>query len=304
MQDGLDIDRCRIAIAFFVKRMGIVLCFIFYGCAEAVDLAVPDSDPLVLIYGFIAPEVPKIRVSVSETRSLFRPGLSPEDKEDPIAEFSIPDADVRISDSRNTNLSLLYNTISKHYEGDTSDLNIQAGENYFLRVVVDGQVYTATCTIPVQKISEINTRLGYDFQEDNLSSPFLRIEFLDIPNASNYYIVGAEYRSPEDLVTEPPNKIFFGAKRFLSDGSGDGFLIRTQGIANNIDNGIDATIQLAHVEESMFTTLFASFNNPTVDNPFSSPIISPSNIKEKGGFGVFAGYRLTTIVRNIPFQDN
>ncbi len=92
----------------------------------------------------------------------------------------------------------------------------------------------------------------------------------------------------------------FGVQRFATDLLEDGRNITVTGFSEN-DDIEEAILQVAHVEEILYQSLFASYSNIENDgNPFYAVIIPPNNIEGENVYCVFAGFQLTekTITAN------
>ncbi len=269
---------------------------IFSGCTEFVDdqIRQPDGKELTLIYGFISPEEEQIKVSVSETRSIFDENLGFESGiEDNLI---IKDAVVTIGNEDDTEIELIYDDALRRYVISSNLFAIEPGKRYTLSVLVEGKEFTATCTVPTEKVEEINTSLGFRIDEFGERRQNLRVQFTDITGTNNFYIVGAQYK-PVGLPDEVFANSFFDLQRFATDITGDGFPVISNGLVFfNADDGLEVVTKVAHVDELIHGTLKANFINSRRSDdgdPFFRPIIPPSNIIGEDGYGVFAGFRLT-----------
>ncbi|WP_109298706.1 DUF4249 family protein [Aquimarina sp. AU474] len=281
----------------------LFMILIFSGCTEFVDenIAQPEGKELVLIYGFISPEEDRIKVSVSETRSIFDENLDAYlGTEDGLI---IKDAMVTIADENGTTIELIYDDTLKRYIISSSLFAIEPGNKYALRVTAKGKEFTASCTIPVEKVEEINTSLGFRIDEFGQRRENLRVQFDDISGSNNFYIVGAEYK-PAGIPDAELGIAFFDLQRFATDVTGDGFPVISNGTVVNINNGLEITTKVAHTDELIYNTLKANFINSRRSDdgdPFFRPIIPPSNIIGEDGYGVFAGFRLTEKQEELSF---
>ncbi len=284
-----------------MKNYSIILfAFILLGCTEFVDDQInqPEGEELVLIYGFISPEEEQIKISVSETKSIFDEDVdfvfgTNED-------LIIEDATVAMENEDGTSVSLLFDDTLKRYVIPASSFPIEPGNEYRLNVIAKGQSFTATCTIPEGKVEDVISSLGFRIDEFGQRVENLKVQFEDIRGTNNFYIVGAKYKPIGGTDIETSNA-FFGQQRFVTDVTGDGFPVISDGLVSGISDGLEITAQVGHVDELIYRTLLANFINPrrSDDDPFFRPIIPPTNIEGEGSYGVFAGFRLTEKTENV-----
>ncbi len=247
----------------------------------------PDGERLVLIYGFISPDEEMITVAVSRTISVFDTDVN-------FDEVSIiSDATVIIQNENGEQIQLIYEPTNKQYEAPASSFAIESGQSYTLMVTANGKEFMSTCTIPEQKIEDISSDIGFRLDSNGSRTENLSVRFDDISGENNFYIVGAQYRSlsfPGEASTAN-----FDIERFATDINGDGLSVTANGQVFGTEEGLEVTIKIAHVDELIYRTLRASFLNEDQEsgNPFFQPIIPPNNILGEGGYGVFAGFRIT-----------
>ncbi len=270
----------------------ILVCF---GCTEPVDDTIeqPQGKELVLIYGFISPDEEQIKVAVSQTRSIFDTTLVFD--ANTANNLVITDAIVTITNEAGEEVQIPFDDSLKRYVTSSSSLLIEPGKQYTLKVLAQGKEFNATCVVPIEKVVDISASLGFRVDDFGDRTENLTIQFKDITATNNFYIVGAQYRQIGAIDFET-NTANFGEQRFATDITGDGFPIFSNAVVFDIDAGLEITTRVAHVDEFIYNTLKANYINAVQnnnDNPFFRPVIPPTNIKGEGGYGVFAGFRIT-----------
>ena len=271
----------------------VMISYAFLGCdsfKEEVD-AIPNRvGELVLIQGFLSPEVSIIRVRVSKAVSYFEQPILLDDLQEDIRELlTIREATVTIIDEDQNEIDLEYSEDSFAYEVLATEYPIVPGKKYRLIVKTEEKEFLAECTIPMKIIEDIivdTTVLNSDFFTGSLN-----FEFEDIIGEPNFYIVGAKYLRLSD------NRSFnsdFREERFISDVNEDGVSLFAKGSISGLDGPIEVIAQVANTDENIYKLLRAVFvnNSDQDENPFFEPIIPPNNIEGEGGYGVFGGFRL------------
>ncbi len=287
------IDKLRIYDVFVVSLL-------LFGCTtklldDAKDQ--PEGRELVLIYGFISPEEDEIKISVSRTRSIFDPSLNFDSSL--IDDLVITDATVSIENETREVVQLPFDNNTKRYVVPTTQFTIEPGMAYVLRVSTQGKEFTANCTVPLEKVSKISTSLNVVVDIlDRITIENLVVRFKDIIGENNFYVVGASFVQPIDgqrFVSD------FDSERYVTDVNGDGIDILANGVVFNSEDGLLVTTQIAHVDKLIHDTFKAGFINREAneDDPFFRAVIPPSNIDGEGGYGVFAGFRLTERTEEI-----
>lgn len=259
----------------------MILYLVLYSCTDQVENPDFVPNPIeVAINGAISPqsEVIEIRVANVVDATSSDLNISP-----------ITTADVVLSDEDGNSIQLIFNEFTGKYQTLALDFPLYAGERYFLVVRIDQKEYTASCKIPQQRIDQIS----HDFQlvpdeEGNIKSALV-IEFEDIIQETNFYIIGADVISEFSI-----RALDFGLERFANDVLEDGRVIKGNGLGRFSDSDMSYLIKVANVEEILYQSLFASYSNRTNENnPFYDVIIPPNNIEGENVYGVFAGYQLT-----------
>lgn len=251
---------------------------------------IPEGKNMVLIHGFLSPEEEMIKVEVSKTISVFST-VAQNNPIDIKNALVIKDAIVTIKNENQKEVSLAYSDEDRLYKVPATEFLIEPGKKYTLKVLAQGKEFTSVCSIPVPKIEDITANVGVKIIE-GITQENLKVKFKDIKGENNFYIVGAKYNLLGN--TEFSSSISFNDEKFVTDINGDGLEVFSNGVIVNNDQGLEIKIKVANVDELIYRTLRASFlNRNQAENPFFQPTIPPNNIEGEGGYGVFAGFRLS-----------
>lgn len=272
----------------YLYNILVVILFItavsceFETSVDASDLL--ETPELVVINGYLSPQDETIKVQVSKSKS--RADASSQNLDDLV----VKDAIVTIIDEEQNEVKLSYNNETFNYEIAATEFNIESGLEYFLKVTVDQKAYQASCVIPSVIVTNIQETFGKKNDEFGSSTPFVNVQFDDLVNIDNFYIVGAIIKDQDFDST-----VNFDLERFVTDTNRDGASITVDGFFyRTIDGTNTMVIQVANVDRLLYETLRATFlNEYNEGDPFAEPIIAPTNIEGDHGYGVFAGYQLT-----------
>lgn len=281
----------------------VVALVLFTACQKVVDAdELLDTEEKVLITSYISPQDTVLRVNVTKALPAIGTPLSVRDFEGNLEKFLIKDATVLLSDEEGNETNLTYSDSLNTYLANASTLNILTNRDYFLKVVVDGQEFNASCTIP-EKVTEINERVTMregDFGGRDID---INLSFQDILGERNFYILGGLVTTTIKFEDEEEPQtfsfgLFFDTDEFLQDNLLDGDTLSGSAVnyigrdANVLETKI--TLQVANVEEALFQNLRTASTNVDADgNPFVEYAIAPNTILDEGAVGVFAGYNLT-----------
>lgn len=255
-----------------------LLSTVLVSCIEDVDPKnLKGAQEMVVVSGLLSPSDPFVSVEVSRSKSVVGKTNHLIDKED----YIIKNAEVTITDSEGNAVTLPYDGSTFTYQIEASEFPVSAGKTYHLSVVVESKTYTSQCTIPVGKADELEYQIASKSDYENE----LIIRFNDIVGNKHYYRVGAEV-----TVSDYSYPVYFDLQGFQTDAAGDGSRISAKGeIFSSLNPGDEVRVVVATVEEILYRYQYASFNY-VGDDPFSEPVVFPSNIS--GGLGIFAGYQL------------
>lgn len=264
----------------------IIVGICIISCEANVDASdLLKKDQLVVINGYLSPQDTTLKVQVSKSKSRATPKINND-------ELVVKNATVVLYDEEKNEVSLVYTDTSFNYEAPASDLRIIPGKKYFLKVIVDGKEYKASCTIPSKKVEKIDYKIEIK-QSEFSSNRLLRLTIEDIKEQNDFYIVGA-------TVTKSLNNvevIDFELGQFATDISRENTIITADGYFTIFDGASQNSrlkIKVANTEKILYDALRTTYLNDSNDaNPFSETVIAPNNINGENGFGVFAGYQLT-----------
>ena len=269
-----------------------------------------DTDERILITGFLSPQDTVLRVNVTRALPSIGTPFLRNNNEAKEAKFLIEDAIVYISNEIGYTTTLSYSEENKTYLADTSTLAIIPEQNYFLNVIVNDKQFTASCTIP-KKVVEINETVNIRNGQYGGKTADINLSFGDIAEQRNYYALGGTVTITREFEDQEPqintNNLNCGTDELLSDSLDDGIILNGNCLVNVFDIPEDVsykmTLQVANVEEILFQHLRTASTNNDIDsgNPFIEYAISPNNINEEGGTGIFAGYQLTEKTIDIAF---
>lgn len=288
----------------------ILLCFLS-ACNKVVDADnLLDTSEKLLITSYISPQDTVLRVNVTRLLSSTGTSLNFDDPEGNEAKFLVKNAEVSISNEAGNTTNLTYSEENKGYQINATTLTISSNQAYFLKVLLDGKEFNASCTIP-EKVTEINQQINFQDDEFDGIEADVNLAFKDLIGGRNYYVIGAtttvtvKYDDGETQTSVL--SLDFYSDRFLTDNLEDGSSLSGRSyayIGENVEvvEG-NVTLQVAHVEEAMFQYLKSELNNSSSNgNPFTEYSIAPSSFSEEDVLGVFAGYQLTEKIIDIELD--
>lgn len=271
-------------------------------CQKVVDAdKLLDIGEKVFVTGYISPQDTVLRVNVSRAFPAVGTSLSVRDQEANEAKFLIENAQVTISNEAGNSTDLMYSEENLTYLADAGTLAIVSGQNYFLKVTVDGEEFNASCRIP-EKVVAINELINVKDDGFGGKEVDINLAFKDLIGERNFYVLGGfvtttyQYEGQEPETSE--FTLFFDTDEFLLDSLEDGGTLNGKTLGF-VGSGVEVlktaiTLQVANVEEILFQNLRTASTNTDADgNPFVEYSIAPNNFGEEGAVGVFAGYQLT-----------
>ncbi len=264
----------------------LILSFVIPSCETEVDASsLLDTNQLIIINGYLSPQNELLKIHISKSRSRY----------DQPQELEVKNAVVSIKNERQTEVFLSYNSNTFNYEIASSKFVIEAGKQYFLTAVVDGNNYTSSCKIPLNKTANLQEEITIEEVGLYTNTYNLNIEFDDSIDSKNFYIIGAEMIYSARDTTAVSNHLLNDINQFVTDTNRNGATISTKNeIKKRFTEGDTLKIQITNVEKLLYEALRSGYLNSIDDvNPFIDPIILPTNIEGKNGYGIFAGYQLT-----------
>ncbi len=270
------------------------LCLIFSSCEDIVDSEnLIDTKSLVVIHSFISPQNEFISVKVAKAESTIGQISFQEDIKN---KLTIKNATVSITNEEGLSFILPYSATNFRYEIPSTDISIEAGKKYFLKVIVDEREFNASCKIPNNKVANITETLTDKQDLSVVEIKSLKVRFNDFVGQKNFFIVGATFQGITSGDLGPVRRFFFNTDRFITDNIGDGLTMSSEGtvVEPFSFDSYKIKIQIANVEEILYKYQQALYlNDNNEDSLIKETVIPPNNIEEEGGFGVFAGYQIT-----------
>lgn len=272
-----------------MKAINIILSLIIAvslaACIEEVDpKGLEGVEQQVVVHGYLSPSDSLIKIEVSRSRPIFEARDEFDNKE----KYMITDALVVLEDDNGNSVQLEYDPHVRKYTALPSELPVQPGRTYYLTVTADKNTYSSSCTIPIGPAAEIDYRL---VRRSEYESDFI-VTFRDVKGEKNFYRIGADIRTDGF-----GGYMYFDLQGFQTDAAGDGQKISAKAsYYQTLSSGDEVAIRVAVVNEIMYRYQYAAYNY-IEDDPFSEPVVYPSNIE--GGLGIFAGYVMTEKVVTV-----
>jgi hypothetical protein len=269
----------------------------FQACETDITDTVPiNTEPKLVVTGFISPQDTIYEVRVSKTRPVVGKVISAD-------EARVQDAAVRISRGSESVL-LTYDQQRQVYWAYTSLLPVVSGQTYTLQVTTpDRYQVTGSCTVPTTEGVAI-TELRHDTRKktwgdgQEYSELIFSFKWQDAPGRENYYHHVAEMEYPDPQTQRPIRyQLHHDGKALLSDEKKDGLVF-----SGSIPYGMimpgqpqpgpkssDLHLYLA-VTDRAYYLYHESLrqHQHAQDNPFAEPVLVYNNVT--GGLGVFAAY--------------
>lgn len=246
---------------FYIPALVLLICQLLTSCEEVIDINLNDADQRVVIEadlnGFPIMQV----IYISRT--------VPFNDERP--REIVADADVQILGPRNNSFQFVYSEEHQGYINRT----FAARENatYSLRVMVDGELYEATETMPVQvPVDSVGMLRENIFNETYY---FATLRFQDPAGVPNYYKYNVS-------VDGKPMK-FFAA---FSDKFNDGLYVTHQ--IGSVDDDIEITSKVAIRRQNISAAVYRYWNEFQSTNPGSAAPANPTSNISNGALGYFS----------------
>ncbi len=250
------------------------------------DVEVPDSDPKLVVTGFLSPMDDTITIVVRKSRPLYEPTQGFDNSFTPVS-----NAIVTLSDGQN-NVVIPYNALSEAYQIAALAMPVIENNAYSLSVVTpDGYNATSSCRIPEGTSPDVEITGIDTLNEYGTLSKKVSFRFRDLPGSGQYYRVAAGTNYGDEYYYY--NSYFYetGFERgepYVSDKNKEEeyFLYKTWDIYENNSQDNILYISVSVTDENYYN-YHRSITSFTGDNPFAEPTPVFSNIQ--GGLGIFAG---------------
>ncbi len=288
------------ALAFAALAM-----FALVGCQqslreEVTPQSLTEETQKLVVTGFVSPQDSVISVKVVRSRTILDAGTGSN---------AVATANVTLAGPTGT-VGLAFNAKLQTYQVDARKFSIVAGKTYTLTVqTADGQAVKSTCTVP-QAVTLGRVQLDSTVAADGRRQYFARYDWQNGTEGTAFYQTQGTFSFVKKCATcreeatvaqkVESTPVSFGATTQLSGWVADenhaadalsakGTLALTDPKAGFQSSYARATVRatLLHVEESYFR-YHQAVERATAQqaNPFSEPVLIPSNIQ--GGLGCFA----------------
>lgn len=271
---------------------GIVLGSIFLlSCEKNIDIPLENTSPQVIVEGTIQQnEKPKILITRSSDYFATLPTTPAE-----IAKYIVQNAVVTVSNGTVTeSLHPVLDTKYPFFYYTSDNLVGEIGKTYELNIQADGKTLTSSTTIPNPVMLDSIWFKRSDVA-NNDSIGYVWVRHPDPPELNNCYRIYVQVNS-EDRYYAIPNPF---DDKFMNGTTYDAFIIHPDPTgeydrAKNrkigyFQRGDTVRINLASIgtRELQFYRVYEN-NRSGRGNPFSAPIVLPTNIV--GGNGIWAGH--------------
>lgn len=271
-------------------------------CETEVEGPKIEIEEKVAIFGFISPEVDTIRISINRVKSIFDITIDLDDQEGSLEEFLITDAQVTLSNAVGASLPLEYLAEEEVYIATQENFPILPGQEYFLEVLADGEVFTSSCVIPANQVAAIEGEI--ENQSDDFGNNFgvYQFQFEDILGEDNFYVLGLQIVFENEEGRTVIYDSLLNEDSFQTDNIGDGSVLGASGDfyvgsfinpqTGELEGNPRLTFQVMHADENLYNLLRVRFEDGYYGTGFFTEVqIPPNNIKGAPAVGLFAGYR-------------
>jgi hypothetical protein len=244
------------------------------GCTKTIDVQLRSAPPQIVIEGNITSSGGPYYITINKTVPFDAENIYP----------PVSGAIVTVLDSNDNVLDRFRETYGTGYY-TSQNLNGQAGHTYKLLVIIDGEIYTASSTMPeyvgMQSITFTETKIF------NETRNLPQVNFQDPAGVTNYYVFTL-------LVNGAPYKAFYA----LDDRLSDGRFIKQQLYMDSayIQRNDIVTVVMASVDKNIYNYFNVLQSNS--GNSTTTPSNPPSNISN-GALGYFGAEN--TDLKSVPF---
>lgn len=273
------------AITFLLIIPAILM--IFTACESMLsDVDVPESEPKLVVSGYLSPDDDTISIIVKKSRPLYVPTQGWDNSFPPVN-----NATVTISDGLNS-VTLPFNSHRGTYQLPAVNMPVTAGETYSLEVTTpDGYHATSSCTIPIGVAPDVELTGIDTINQYGSISVKVSLRFRDLPGTGNFYRIaaGTLYGDGINYYRYFYETGFERGEPFVSDKNKEGelFTYRTWEIYNDNLTDNNLYVSLLITDENYYNFHRSINSSSDGDNPFSEPTPVFTNIE--GGLGIFAG---------------
>ncbi|MBL7904821.1 MAG: DUF4249 domain-containing protein [Bacteroidales bacterium] len=262
------------------------------------EVEAPQSEPKLVVSGFLNPKDDTIAIRVWKSRPLYTPTSFQSDSYE-----KVNNATVSLSDGSNT-VTPGFDPQLGYYIVPAAAFPLQASTTYSLEVnTPDGYHVTSSCTIPSDEIPDIEITNIETVNEFEMISKRVSLRFRDLDGNGNFYHIAAgtiyayEY-GYDDYFSETG---FERGDPYVSDKNKEGayFTYKTYDIYSYEGGNNKLYISLQNTDEHYYTFHHALRQaNYSDGNPFAEPFPLYTNIN--GGLGIFAAFNGRIIAIELP----
>ncbi|MFN4082963.1 MAG: DUF4249 domain-containing protein [Bacteroidia bacterium] len=268
-----------------MKNIKLILILLIATACERVvtNVPIPKTEPQLVIFSFLSPEVSIIEVGVSITNPIFNPQSN--------QSLIVSNADVSIVDENGNSKNIPFDNTTNTYRLDQSLFKIEPGFTYEIIAVYKNYTAKGKTNIPLSKaVIQKNEYIPSGSRTDNQPTARIKTTWSDIPIEANYYRVvntGKESFFPDltDLCND----------KLLNDKNNDGQQMHSY-CDNYYSDYSDNEPYFEKIQTYLLTTDVHYYQyhirrlNYIGDDPFSEPFQMYTNVK--GGLGCVGSYRM------------
>lgn len=187
-----QILKSRLPVIRLLFGLAITL---FAGCDKlAVDVDPPKVSPKLVLFAFLSPDEPWVKVEVSQSKPVFGRQTSG------TVSGYLPDAKVTIVNANGQTANLNFDDSAEAYFVNQSVFAIEAGQTYTITAERGGEVVTGKTTVPLLKpqFTEVNVRnIFIPNPNGSYFGPvyIYTYKWLDEPLVGNYYRVSIDKKT-------------------------------------------------------------------------------------------------------------
>lgn len=246
---------------FFIPAIALLLCQLLTSCEEIIDINLNDADQRVVIEANITnfPNTQVIYISRTVPFNDARP------------REVVTDAEVQITGARNNTFQFVYS--DQHQGYINRGFTARENATYSLRVIVDGEVYESTETMPMPVPVDSVGMLRENIFNDTYY--FATLRFQDPAGVANYYKYNVS-------VDDKPFKFF----SVFNDKFNDGLYVTHQ--IGSVDDDIEMTSKVVIRRQSISAAVYRYWNEFQSTNPGSAAPANPTSNISNGALGYFS----------------
>jgi hypothetical protein len=254
---------------------------LFSSCIEEMK-GLPDTPEQLVLECYISPSDTVVQAVLSRATSFT-------EKEIKYTDLFVKDATITISDGI-VEKQLHIDTTNHFYQLKISeDLKIKKGKSYWIRAVAqNGEVLTATCTVPLTSIPAEQITIEKLPRTNNMID--IRISWKHDP-ADQYIVRPYYFPSSPKFINRPTAH----SPQFISCADISTEKLTTNYFTNNLAYSTRKNAVFVYVVDEHFYAYSKSTysNENNQDDPYAQRLNAKSNVT--GGLGCFGAYNVTRL---------